>query len=78
MGRALPRAVIVHAGEVGGVEIVQLSVVTAQPVARALYDRMGFMPYAIERRALRVGAREYYDEELRALVLGTGADARVA
>ncbi len=75
MGRALLGAVIEHAATVAGVEIVQLSVVTAQAAARALYDRMGFVPYGIERRALRVGA-EYYDEELRALVLATGGDGR--
>lgn len=70
-GRALLRAVVAHAAEVAEVEIVQLSVVTAQVAARALYDRMGFVPYGIERRALRVGA-EYYDEELRALVIAGG------
>ena len=65
----LLRRVVDHANGVSGLEIVQLSVVSDQAPARALYDRAGFVAYGIERRALRLGPGDYRDEELRALHL---------
>ncbi len=72
---ALLRRVVDHASGVSGLEIVQLSVVTDQGPARALYDRAGFVAYGIERRALRLGPGDYRDEELRALDLHRVAGA---
>jgi len=60
-GRALVEAVIAHAR--GEVEALQATVVTGNAVARDLYHRLGFVPYGIERRALRVVGRDL-DEEL--------------
>ncbi|MFC0408432.1 GNAT family N-acetyltransferase [Roseomonas elaeocarpi] len=60
-GRALVEAVIARAR--GEVEALQCTVTTGNAVARALYQRLGFVPYGIERRALRVEGRDL-DEEL--------------
>jgi GNAT superfamily N-acetyltransferase len=42
-------------------------VLTAEP-ARALYRKLGFQPYGLEPRALKVG-QEYFDQELLVLRL---------
>jgi ribosomal protein S18 acetylase RimI-like enzyme len=42
-------------------------VITAEP-ARALYRKLGFQPYGLEPRALKVGD-EYFDQELLVLRL---------
>lgn len=61
---SLAEAVIDHAR--GCVEILSLSVVTGNDAARRLYERMGFVAYGIERRALKVG-ETYLDEVLMAM-----------
>jgi ribosomal protein S18 acetylase RimI-like enzyme len=66
---ALLRRAIEHATRVARVETVLLTVTTDMIHARALYDRTGFVPYGLERRALRLGPDDYRDEELRALDL---------
>jgi RimJ/RimL family protein N-acetyltransferase len=60
-------AVLDHAR--GQVEQVMLSVITENERARHFYEKMGFEPYGLERRALRIGDR-YYDEEFRVKYLG--------
>lgn len=62
---ALLRHVMEHARDTAGVEVIQLTVTADNIAARALYDRAGFMPYGLERRALRLGPGDYRDEELR-------------
>lgn len=47
-----------------GVEQVMISVITDNERARQFYDKMGFRPYGLERRALKLGDT-YYDEEFR-------------
>jgi len=66
VGAALVRAVIAHART--RVAVLQLSVQLENATARALYRRLGFVPYGIERRALRYQGRDY-DDELMALDL---------
>ena len=66
---ALVRAIIEHARDLAGVEVLLLTVTADNAAARALYDRAGFVPYGIERRALRLAPGDYRDEELRALEL---------
>ncbi len=61
----LLREVIEHARNTSGVEIVQLAVTVGNEAARTLYDRAGFVPYGIERRALRLAPGDYRDEEMR-------------
>lgn len=61
---ALVRAAIEHART--RVAVLQLAVGTDNTSARALYHRLGFVPYGLERRAMRVAGQDY-DDELLAL-----------
>jgi RimJ/RimL family protein N-acetyltransferase len=67
LAAAMVEAVLEHAR--GQVEQVMLSVITENERARRFYEKMGFEPYGLERRALRIGDR-YYDEEFRVKFLG--------
>jgi ribosomal protein S18 acetylase RimI-like enzyme len=66
LGRALVTQVIGHARE----RVAQLhaAVVTGNAVARGLYRDLGFVPYGLEPRALKVG-EQYFDQELMVLML---------
>ena len=68
VGTALVAAVVEHARQ----EVVQLhaAVATTNQPARRLYAKLGFTPYGIEPRALRVGGT-CYDQELLVLPLGS-------
>ena len=66
IGTALVAAVVEHAR--GRVEQVHAAVVTAAAPARALYRKLGFVPYGLEPRALKVGD-QYFDQELLVLPL---------
>ena len=66
-GQALFEAIIDHARAVG-VEVLQLGVGDFNAPAQRLYRRMGFEPYGLERRALKLEGR-YIDEVLMALYL---------
>jgi RimJ/RimL family protein N-acetyltransferase len=61
LARRLVEAVLDHARD--RVEHIQLSVVADNLVARRLYASLGFEPYGIEQRSLKVEGR-YYDEVL--------------
>jgi RimJ/RimL family protein N-acetyltransferase len=61
LSRRLVEAVLDHARE--RVELIQLTVVADNHVARRLYASLGFAPYGIEERALKVGDR-YLDDVL--------------
>jgi RimJ/RimL family protein N-acetyltransferase len=50
------------------VEELLLTVMASNRPAIRLYERVGFQPYGIERRALKIGG-EYFDELLMALPL---------
>lgn len=69
LAEALVRAVIAHAK--GHVRLLQAGVGVSNTPARRTYHRLGFVPYGVEAKALRVGGR-YIDEEL--LVLDFGAE----
>jgi len=47
------------------VELIQLAVVSDNEQARRLYERLGFVEYGIEKKALKQDGR-YYDEVLMA------------
>jgi GNAT superfamily N-acetyltransferase len=66
LGTALVGAVIEHARD--RVEQVHAAVVVTAEPARALYRKLGFLPYGLEPRALNVG-QEYFDQELLVLRL---------
>lgn len=58
--------VVGHAAQ--HVELLHLTVNTANPVARRLYERRGFTCFGVDPRSLKVGGR-YYDEALMVLDL---------
>ncbi len=62
LAEAMIQAVVDHAR--GKVEQIIISVIVDNERARRFYGRMGFEPYGLERRALKIGDR-YYDEEFR-------------
>ena len=49
----------------GEIELIQLAVISENEQARRLYNRLGFVAYGIEKKALKQGSR-YYDEVLMA------------
>ncbi len=55
--------------EIEGLRQIQLSVVTANTAAAALYKGLGFVGYGLEKEALIVDGR-MYDEEFMAYFLG--------
>jgi RimJ/RimL family protein N-acetyltransferase len=61
LARLLVQSVLDHAR--GRVELVQLSVVAENSVARRLYASLGFEPYGIEAHSLKVDG-QYHDEVL--------------
>jgi ribosomal protein S18 acetylase RimI-like enzyme len=69
VGAALVRAVIEHART--RVAVIQLTVLSANGAAKALYSRFGFVAYGVEKRALRHQGVDH-DDELMALDLGNG------
>ncbi len=66
LSRGLVEAVLDHAE--GRVELVQLSVVRGNVAAQRLYQSLGFEPYGIEARALKLDGRDY-DEILMVKML---------
>jgi ribosomal protein S18 acetylase RimI-like enzyme len=68
VGRALMEALLKKASEDTSLEQILISVTTRQVGARRLYRSLGFEPYGIEPRALKVGS-EYVDEEHLILLL---------
>jgi RimJ/RimL family protein N-acetyltransferase len=63
LARGLIEALLDHAR--GRVELIQLTVVADNPIARRMYASFGFEPYGIEERALKVEGR-YLDDVLMA------------
>jgi ribosomal protein S18 acetylase RimI-like enzyme len=66
LSRLLVEAVLAHGRQ--HVELIQLSVATDNVAARRLYASMGFEPYGIEARALKVDGR-FLDEVLMVKML---------
>lgn len=67
-------AAVIDRARASGALVLQLFVTMGNAPAQRLYRRMGFVPYGIERRAIRVGDA-FYDEELMALDLDRSDDA---
>jgi RimJ/RimL family protein N-acetyltransferase len=59
LARQLVEAVLEYAQD--RVELVQLSVIVGNVPAHRLYVSLGFAPYGLEERALKLDGR-YYDE----------------
>jgi ribosomal protein S18 acetylase RimI-like enzyme len=69
IGRALLVALLGRIKACPGVEQVSLTVVSGQEAARALYRSLGFEPYGLEPRGLKVGD-SYLDNEHMMLRIG--------
>jgi len=63
IGRRLAETIIEFARQ--QVELIQLAVVSDNVQARRLYERLGFLEYGIEKKALKQNGH-YYDEVLMA------------
>ena len=63
VGRRLVETIIEFARE--RVEVIQLAVVSENEPARRLYERLGFVEYGLEKKALKQDGR-FYDEVLMA------------
>jgi ribosomal protein S18 acetylase RimI-like enzyme len=63
VGRRLVETIVEFARQ--RVELIQLSVVSENERARRRYERLGFLEYGIEKKALKQDGR-YYDEVLMA------------
>jgi len=72
IGRALLVALLERIKACRGVEQVSLTVVSGQEAASALYRSLGFEPYGLEPRGLKVGGR-YLDNEHMVLQLWRSA-----
>ncbi|KGL38311.1 GNAT family N-acetyltransferase [Listeria newyorkensis] len=68
VGKALIGTAIEQAQQLEGIEQVYLSVVTNNKQARKLYTSLGFVPYSLEKRALKLDGT-YFDEEHMVLFL---------
>jgi RimJ/RimL family protein N-acetyltransferase len=68
IGRLLLQEAINKAKQMDGLEQIHLTVVTKNTPARNLYLSMGFQPFGLEKRALKV-EDEYLDEEYMVLFL---------
>lgn len=66
--RVLMQGLLAHARTMPGLEQIHLRVVVGNVAARTLYERLGFVAYGREPRALQVGGR-YLDEDLMCLRL---------
>jgi GNAT superfamily N-acetyltransferase len=65
VGGELLDAVIARSRDWDGIEQLTLTVVPDVPAARALYLSRGFVPFGLEPRAMRDGARHFDLEYLR-------------
>jgi RimJ/RimL family protein N-acetyltransferase len=71
LARQLIGTAVAFAREAGILQL-HLAVNTENRRARRLYQSLGFMPFGVEPRAMRVGGR-FYDEEQMILRLDEGA-----
>jgi ribosomal protein S18 acetylase RimI-like enzyme len=62
VGRRLLGEILRRAGNLEGLEQIQLTVVSGNEAAKRLYRSAGFDTFAVERQALKMGDR-YLDEE---------------
>lgn len=56
-GEQLMNAALDTVSRAEGIELVQLAVGSENPSARALYERLGFEAFGVEKRAMKLGER---------------------
>ncbi|WP_244535758.1 GNAT family N-acetyltransferase [Lentibacillus halodurans] len=67
-GKKLIRTAVDHARSLEGVEQICLSVIVKSNTAKSLYYALGFVPFGIHKRAVKLGDI-YYDEEYMVMFL---------
>jgi len=72
VGRGMMQQLLERAAKITGVEQILLSVTSTQTAAVKLYDSLGFKPFGLEPRALKVGGR-FIDEEYMGMQFGKTA-----
>lgn len=75
IGRALLVSLLERIRACAGVEQVSLTVVGGKEAARSLYRSLGFNPYGLEPRGLKVGGRYLDNEHLVLLMSPAPAEA---
>jgi peroxiredoxin/RimJ/RimL family protein N-acetyltransferase len=73
IGRVLVEEAVARLRALGDVEQIELTVVSREEPAHALYAALGFQIQGTTRRAMKVG-RDYHDEDLMVLWLGDVTD----
>lgn len=68
LGKRLMTALVAHARTLPDVERIMLTVAADNTAAKALYRRLGFLPWGTERAALKLEG-EYIDEDHLVLTL---------
>jgi ribosomal protein S18 acetylase RimI-like enzyme len=68
LGRRMMETLLEHAAKIEGVEQILIAVTVTQTAASTLYRSLGFEPFGIEPRAVKVGDR-YFDEEHMLLII---------
>jgi RimJ/RimL family protein N-acetyltransferase len=69
LAAALLARVIEHARGFPAIERIHLTVEAGNQPARAVYQAAGFLPFGIDRHMVKLGPGQYYDAEMRVLVL---------
>ncbi|BFH64762.1 GNAT family N-acetyltransferase [Paenibacillus azoreducens] len=69
IAKMLMQEILRRGKEIEGLRLIQLTVVTANTAAAALYKGLGFVSYGLEKEALMVQGQTY-DEEMMSYFLG--------
>ncbi len=68
IAKRLIQAVIEKALKLENMEQINLTVVASNNIAKAFYEKLGFVSYGLERNAIKWKGK-YFDEELMSLKL---------
>ncbi len=64
VGRALIETLLERAATLGDVEQINLTVVSNNPIAKKLYEKFGFVSFAVEKNALKWKGHYYTEEQM--------------
>ncbi len=64
VGQALIKALLERVATLGDVEQINLTVVSSNPVAKKLYEKFGFVSFAVEKNALKWKGQYYAEEQM--------------
>jgi cyclohexyl-isocyanide hydratase len=64
VGQALIKALLGRVEMLGDIEQINLTVVASNPVAKKLYEKFGFVSFAVEKNALKWQGHYYAEEQM--------------